>query len=83
MRFTKFCVCCYVKCKIEKSTNASTSVSSNFLNIFAKPHDCEIRAVIKFLNAENVPTTEIYHRTCAVYGKQNIMSLRLTYKWVQ
>ncbi len=59
------------------------SVSSNFLNTFAKPHDCEVRAVIKFLNTENVPATEIYRRICAVYGKQNIMSLRHVYKWVQ
>ncbi len=56
---------------------------SSFLNIFAKPYDCEVRAVIKFLNAENVPATEIYCRICAVYGKQNIMSLRYVYKWVQ
>ncbi len=63
--------------------NASTSVSSSFLNIFAKPHDCEVRAVIKFLNAKNVPVTEIYRRICAMYGKQNIMSLRHMYKWVQ
>ncbi len=62
MRFTKFCVCCYAKRKIEKSMNASTSALSNFLNIFAKPHDCKVRAVIKFLNAENVPTAEIYRR---------------------
>ncbi len=40
--------------------NASTSMSSNFLNISAKPHDCKIRAVIKFLKAENVPTAEIF-----------------------
>ncbi len=83
MRFTKFCVCCYAKRKIEKSTNSSTSVSYNFFNIFAKPHDCEVRAAIKFLNAENVPATEIYCRICAVYGKQNIMSLRHVYKLVQ
>ncbi len=79
----KVLVCCYAKCKIEKSMNASTSVSSNFLNIFAKPHDCKVRAVIKFLNAKNVPAAEIYGRICAVYGKQNIMSLHHVYKWVQ
>ncbi len=54
-----------------------------FLNIFAKPHDCEVRAVIKFLNAENVLAAEIYRRICAVHGKQNIMSLRHVYNWVQ
>ncbi len=63
--------------------NVSTSVSSNFLNIFAKPRDCEVRAIIKFLNAKNVPAVESYCRMCAVYGKQNIMSLRHVYKWVQ
>ncbi len=51
-----------------------------FFNIFAKPHDCEVRAVIKFLNIENVPAAKIYRRICAVYGKQNIMSLRHVYK---
>ncbi len=69
-----------MKRKIEKSMNASTSVSSNFLKNVAKLHDCEVCAVIKFLYAENVPAAEIYRRICAVYGKQNIMSLRHVYK---
>ncbi len=42
-----------------------------------------VRAVIKFLNAKNVPTAESYRRICTVYGKQNIMSLRHVCKWVQ
>ena len=35
--------------------------------------DCEIRSVIRFLNARNVLPSEIHHQTCQVYG-DNAMS---------
>ena len=35
--------------------------------------DCEIRSVIRFLNARNVPPSEIHHQICQVYG-DNAMS---------
>jgi hypothetical protein len=37
------------------------------------PASCEIRSVIKFLNAENVLPAEIYRKVCEVYG-ENAMS---------
>ena len=35
--------------------------------------DCEIRSVIRFLNARNVLPSEIHHQICKVYG-DNAMS---------
>jgi len=32
--------------------------------------DCEIRSVIRFLNAGNVLPSEIHHQICQVYGDQ-------------
>jgi hypothetical protein len=33
------------------------------------PTECEVRAVIQFLNAQNVHPTEIYRQLIAVYGE--------------
>ncbi len=44
------------------------------------PFDCEIRAVIKFLNVERVSGVEIHWRLCAVYGADKVMSKRHVYK---
>ncbi|KFM63861.1 hypothetical protein X975_08668, partial [Stegodyphus mimosarum] len=38
----------------------------------SSPTDCEIRAVIKFLNARNVKPAEIYQRVTEVYGEYAI-----------
>ena len=35
--------------------------------------DCEIRSVIRFLDARNVLPSEIHHQNCQVYG-DNAMS---------
>jgi len=43
--------------------------------------DCEIRAVIPFLNARNVLPSEIHHQICQVYG-DNEMSDDIVRKWV-
>jgi len=44
--------------------------------------DCEIRSVIRFLNATNVLPSEIHHQICQVYG-DNVMSVGLVRKWVR
>jgi len=44
--------------------------------------DCEIRSVIRFLNARNVLPSEIHHQICQVYG-DNAMSEGMVRKWVQ
>jgi len=44
--------------------------------------DCEIRSVIRFLNARNVLQSEIHHQICQVYG-DNVMSDGMVRKWVQ
>jgi hypothetical protein len=37
------------------------------------PTTCKIRAVIRFLRAENINIKEIHRKLCAVYGR-NVMS---------
>ena len=44
--------------------------------------DCEIRSVIRFLNARNLLPNEIHHQICQVYG-DNAMSDGLVRKWVR
>jgi len=44
--------------------------------------DCEIRSVIRFLNARNVLPSEIHHQICQVYG-DNAMSAGMVRKWVR
>ena len=44
--------------------------------------DCEIRSVIRFLNARNVLRSEIHHQICQVYG-DNAMSDGMVRKWVR
>ena len=44
--------------------------------------DCEIRSVIRFLNARNVLPSEIHHQICQVYG-DNAMSDDKVRKWVR
>ena len=44
--------------------------------------DCEIRSVIRFLNARNVLPSEIHHQICQVYG-DNAMSEGMFRKWVR
>ena len=44
--------------------------------------DCEIRSVIRFLNARNVLRSEIHHQICQVYG-DNAMSDGKVRKWVR
>jgi len=44
--------------------------------------DCEIRSVIRFLNARNVLPSEVHHQICQVYG-DNAMSDGMVRKWVR
>jgi len=44
--------------------------------------DCEIRSVIRFLNARNLLPSEIHHQICQVYG-DNAMSDDMIRKWVR
>jgi hypothetical protein len=36
------------------------------------PASCEIRSVIKFLNAENVRSSKIYQQVCEVHGQNAV-----------
>ncbi|KFM64655.1 hypothetical protein X975_15766, partial [Stegodyphus mimosarum] len=48
----------------------------------SSPADCEIRAMIKFLNARNVKPVEIYRQVTEVYGEYAI-SDGMVRKWVR
>ena len=50
--------------------------------IIERAADCEIRSVIRFLNARNVLRSEIHHQICQVYG-DNAMSDGMVRKWVR
>jgi transposase len=44
------------------------------------PADCEVRSVIRFLNAQNVRTIDIHRQLTAVYG-EGVMSESSVRKW--
>jgi hypothetical protein len=46
-----------------------------------KPATCEMRAVIRFLNARNMKPADI-HQLCEVYG-EHAMSDSMVRKWVR
>jgi hypothetical protein len=45
------------------------------------PASCEIRSVIKFLNAKNVCTAEIYQKVCEVCGENARLCLTQVDRW--
>ena len=47
-----------------------------------RPAYCEIRSVIRFLNAGNMKPPDIHRQICEVY-RDNAMSDRMTRKWVR
>ena len=44
------------------------------------PADCEIRAVIRFLQAKNIQPADIYRQVCEVYG-EGAMSDSMVRRW--
>ncbi|GFT77149.1 histone-lysine N-methyltransferase SETMAR [Trichonephila clavipes] len=50
--------------------------------LIENPAACEIRCVIRFLNAKKVKPIEIYWQICEVYG-QNAMSDSMVRRWVR
>ena len=46
----------------------------------SNPVACEVRGVIRFLQAENVRPSEIHRRLVAVYG-ENVMNVASVRKW--
>lgn len=50
--------------------------------LIENPAACEIRSVIRFLNARKVKPIEIYRQICKVYG-QNAMSDSMVRRWVR
>jgi len=46
----------------------------------SNPADCEVRGVIRFLQAENVRPSEIHQRLVAVYG-EHVMNVASVRKW--
>ena len=46
----------------------------------SNPADCEVRGVVRFLQAENVRPSEIHPRLVAVYG-EHVMNAATVRKW--
>ena len=50
--------------------------------LIENPADCEIRSVIRYLNAKGLKAVEIHRNICEVY-EQNIMTDGVVRKWVR
>ncbi|GBM36008.1 hypothetical protein AVEN_78103-1 [Araneus ventricosus] len=48
----------------------------------ADPAECEVRSVIRFLNAKKVKPAEIHRQLVKIYG-ENLMTDRMVRKWVR
>jgi len=48
--------------------------------LISNPADCEVRGVIRFLQAENFRSSEIHQRLVAVYG-EHVMNAANVRKW--
>ncbi|GBN33016.1 hypothetical protein AVEN_101090-1 [Araneus ventricosus] len=46
------------------------------------PADCEVRSVIRFLNAKNVKPAEIHRQLAEIYG-ENVITDGMVRKWVR
>ena len=51
-------------------------------NKLESPAACQMRSVIRFLNAKNMIPAEIHRQLCDVYG-EHAMSSSMIWKWVQ
>ena len=52
------------------------------LKMIERPAHCEIRSVLRFLNARNVKPADIHRQICEVYG-ENAISDGMVRKWVR
>ena len=48
--------------------------------LISAPADCEVRSVMKFLNAQSIALIEIHRQLCQVYGP-NVMSKQMVHRW--
>jgi len=58
------------------------SCALNMFKTIEEAADCEIRSVIRFVNARNVLPSEIHHQICQVYG-DNATTGGMVRKWVR
>ncbi|GBM87857.1 hypothetical protein AVEN_182879-1 [Araneus ventricosus] len=49
----------------------------------ADPSDCEMRSVIRFLNARNVKPAEIHRQLVEIYGENVMTDGMVRWKWVR
>ncbi|GFV69003.1 histone-lysine N-methyltransferase SETMAR [Trichonephila clavipes] len=71
-------------CVIFRSLSATYALLCFFTMsvLIENPAACEIRFVIRFLNAKKVKPIEIYRQICEVYG-QNAKSDSMVRRWVR
>ena len=67
--------------KHSNSVYASCCVFIMFKKI-VNPAACEMRSVIRFLDAKNMTTADIHRQICAVYG-ENALSISIVRRWVR
>ncbi|GBN07697.1 hypothetical protein AVEN_249463-1 [Araneus ventricosus] len=60
----------------------STLAKNIRLTTIADPADCEVRSVIRFLNAKKVKPAELHRQLVEIYG-ENVMTDRMVRKWVR
>ena len=73
-----------VRSRVIMSHDAFTSGTSRVLTVILlqrlkmevlipSPADCEVRCVIKFLNAQSIAPIEIHRQLCQVYGHTHLL----------
>jgi hypothetical protein len=68
-------------CRQSNHIDASSCVFKMFKNI-EKPVACEIRSVIRFLNARNMKPADIHRQLCEVYGEHAMSdSMVRSHRW--
>jgi len=68
-------------CRHSNSAYASCCVFITFKKI-ENPTACEMRSVIRFLNAKDMKLAEIHHQLCDVYG-EHVLGSSMVRRWVR
>nr|XP_060640821.1 protein FAM32A isoform X1 [Anolis sagrei ordinatus] len=70
------------KRQIERILKKASKTHKQRVETINSPAACEVRSVIRFLSARNLPAAEIHRQICEVYG-DTVMSESKVRKWVR
>ncbi len=59
------------------------SDASEIENVGGAASKNDAHAIIRFLQLKGVPSNDIHHRLCNVFGDGNVMPKRAVYQWIQ